>query len=156
MRRTASRIPSHSHRGADRPARRERLRIVGPPASVRPADAEIHRVQQRRLRRRIGEDGQRVARHSAVMASALHRVLDGAVAAQGEDRAEVAAEPVARVVDTTGAGDLFAAGFLAGQAEGRSLSDSLTMGAVCAAEVISHYGPRPEADLRALVAARLG
>jgi sugar/nucleoside kinase (ribokinase family) len=79
----------------------------------------------------------------------------GAVAMQGAERASVPAEPVAKVVDTTGAGDLFAAGFLAGQAEGRSLTDSLTMGAVCAAEVIAHFGPRPEADLRALVDARL-
>jgi sugar/nucleoside kinase (ribokinase family) len=80
----------------------------------------------------------------------------GAVAVQAGASAAVPAEPVAKVVDTTGAGDLFAAGFLAGQAEGRSLADSLTMGAVCAAEVISHYGPRPEGDLRALVDARLG
>lgn len=81
---------------------------------------------------------------------------DGAVAVQAGERVQVAAEPVSRVIDTTGAGDLFAAGFLAGQAEGRSLDQSLTMGAVCAAEVISHYGPRPEANLRALVDARLG
>ena len=80
---------------------------------------------------------------------------DGAEAHSGGEHARVAAEPVARVVDTTGAGDLFAAGFLAGQAEGRSLTDSLTMGAVCAAEVISHFGPRPESDLRKLVDARL-
>lgn len=80
----------------------------------------------------------------------------GAIAIQNGVRAEVAAEPVEKVIDTTGAGDLFAAGFLAGQSEGRSLADSLTMGSVCAAEVISHYGPRPEADLKALVAARLG
>lgn len=80
----------------------------------------------------------------------------GAIAIQKGVRAEVAAEPVDKVVDTTGAGDLFAAGFLAGQAEGRSLADSLIMGSVCAAEIISHYGPRPEADLKALVAARLG
>jgi sugar/nucleoside kinase (ribokinase family) len=81
---------------------------------------------------------------------------EGAVAIQNGERAKVAAEPVARVVDTTGAGDLFAAGFLAGQAEGRSLQDSLTMGAICAGEIISHYGPRAEADLAALVKARLG
>jgi sugar/nucleoside kinase (ribokinase family) len=81
---------------------------------------------------------------------------DGAVAIKDGVRSEVAAEPVDQVVDTTGAGDLFAAGFLAGQAQGRSVADSLTMGAVCAAEVISHVGPRPEADLKALVAARLG
>ncbi|MBA3896393.1 MAG: adenosine kinase [Sphingomonadaceae bacterium] len=81
---------------------------------------------------------------------------EGAEAHSGGEHARVAVEPVAAVVDTTGAGDLFAAGFLSGQAEGRSLSDSLTLGAVCAAEVISHYGPRPESDLKALVKARLG
>lgn len=80
---------------------------------------------------------------------------NGAEAHSNGNHARIAAEPVDRVVDTTGAGDLFAAGFLAGQAEGRSLADSLTMGAICAAEVISHYGPRPEADLKALVAKRL-
>jgi sugar/nucleoside kinase (ribokinase family) len=80
----------------------------------------------------------------------------GAVAIQHGDTARVTAEPVARLIDTTGAGDLFAAGFLAGQAEGRSLTDSLVMGSVCAAEVISHMGPRPEADLKLLVQARLG
>ena len=80
----------------------------------------------------------------------------GAEAYLGGEHARVAAEPVDRVVDTTGAGDLFAAGYLAGRSQGRSLEQSLTMGAVCAAEVISHFGPRPEADLKALVAKRLG
>ncbi|WP_414901351.1 adenosine kinase [Sphingomonas flavalba] len=80
----------------------------------------------------------------------------GAIAVAGGERVAVPAEPVAAVVDTTGAGDLFAAGFLAGQARGLSLADSLTMGAVAAAEIISHYGARPEADLKALTAARLG
>ena len=80
----------------------------------------------------------------------------GAVAVTGGERTEVAAEPVAKVVDTTGAGDLFAAGFLSGQAQGRSVADSLIMGSVCAAEVISHFGPRPEADLAMLVKTRLG
>ena len=80
----------------------------------------------------------------------------GALAVTSGVRTDVSAEPVEKVVDTTGAGDLFAAGFLAGQAAGRSVADSLTMGAICAAEVISHYGPRPEADLSALVSARLG
>jgi sugar/nucleoside kinase (ribokinase family) len=81
---------------------------------------------------------------------------EGAIAIQDGERFAVAAEPVAHVVDTTGAGDLFAAGFLSGQAAGRGVADRLIMGAVCAAEIISHYGPRPEADLQALVAARLG
>jgi len=81
---------------------------------------------------------------------------EGAVAIKDGVRSSVAAEPVARVVDTTGAGDLFAAGFLAGHSEGRSVQDSLRMGAIAAAEVISHYGARPEADLKVLVAAALG
>jgi sugar/nucleoside kinase (ribokinase family) len=77
----------------------------------------------------------------------------GAEAHAGGEHARVAAEPAARVVDTTGAGDLFAAGVFAGLADGRSLADCLTMGAVCAAEVISHYGARPEADIAAMVRA---
>lgn len=83
------------------------------------------------------------------------RGAKGALAVQGGVRAEVPAEPIERIVDTTGAGDTFTGGFLAGQLQGRSLAESLTMGAICAAECISHYGPRPEADLKALVAARL-
>ena len=74
----------------------------------------------------------------------------GALAARGTELAEVAAEPVREVVDTTGAGDLFASGFLFGYTHGRSLEQSLRLGAIAAAEVIQHYGARPEADLRAL------
>ena len=55
-----------------------------------------------------------------------------------------------QVVDTTGAGDLFAAGFLPATSAAEPLGDCLTLGAIAAAEVISHYGARPEADLRAL------
>jgi sugar/nucleoside kinase (ribokinase family) len=84
------------------------------------------------------------------------RSAEGAVAIQQGTRAAVPAEPVERIVDTTGAGDLFAAGFLAGQVQGRSLADSLRMGAIAAAEVISHYGARCEAKLDQLIAAKLG
>jgi len=74
----------------------------------------------------------------------------GAIARRGDERAQVGAEPIERLVDTTGAGDLFAAGFLAGQARGLGLEQSLRLGAIAAAEVIQHYGARPEADLKAL------
>ena len=78
---------------------------------------------------------------------------EGALAVEGGRRVSV---PIARigsgVVDTTGAGDLFAAGFLAGQAQGRDIEHSLRIGSIAAAEVISHFGARPEADLKALVA----
>lgn len=80
----------------------------------------------------------------------------GAVAVSGTERAEVAADPVADVVDTTGAGDLFAAGFLAGHVRGQSLQHCLAMGAVAAAEIISHYGARPEEDLKDLMKKRFG
>jgi sugar/nucleoside kinase (ribokinase family) len=75
----------------------------------------------------------------------------GAVATRrGGKRADVPAERIAELVDTTGAGDLFAAGFLAGEARGLGLERSLRLGAICAAEVIQHYGARPEANLKAL------
>ena len=74
----------------------------------------------------------------------------GALAVRGSERADVSAEPVREVVDTTGAGDLFAAGFLFGQATGKSLDQSLKLGAIAAAEIIQHYGARPEEDLKAL------
>ena len=78
---------------------------------------------------------------------------DGAMAISGSERTIVTAEPVAAVVDTTGAGDLFAAGFLHGQVRGRSLEESLRLGAICAAECIGHLGPRPVGDLRVLAGA---
>ncbi len=80
----------------------------------------------------------------------------GAIAVADGTRAEVAAEPIDAVVDTTGAGDLFAAGFLHGQAQGHDLETSLRLGAICAAEIISHYGARPQCDMKALVASELG
>jgi sugar/nucleoside kinase (ribokinase family) len=80
----------------------------------------------------------------------------GALALQGGERVEVAAEPIARLVDTTGAGDMFAAGFLHGQARGKGLEESLKLGAICAAEIIQHYGARAEVDLKKLAAEKLG
>jgi sugar/nucleoside kinase (ribokinase family) len=83
------------------------------------------------------------------------RSAKGAVAISHGERAEVAAEPIDKVVDTTGAGDQFAAGFLAGYVRGEALQRCLKRGAIAAAEVISHYGPRPEADMQALMAEKL-
>lgn len=76
------------------------------------------------------------------------RSEDGALATRNGERADIPAEPIGELVDTTGAGDLFAAGFLFGTARGKSLKVSLKLGAVCAAEVIQHYGARPEANLK--------
>jgi sugar/nucleoside kinase (ribokinase family) len=75
----------------------------------------------------------------------------GALAVDGGAMVEVPAAPVERIVDTTGAGDLFAAGFLSARCRGRDLRGCLEVGALCAAEVISHFGARPEADLKELV-----
>lgn len=80
----------------------------------------------------------------------------GAVVLNGAERHHVPVTTPAQVLDTTGAGDLFAAGFLTGFTQGRPLPDCAVMGTIAAAEVISHYGARPEADLQELVAARLG
>lgn len=75
----------------------------------------------------------------------------GALAIENGRRVQISAAPVERVVDTTGAGDLFAAGFLAARCRARPLERCLEAGALAAAEVISHFGARPEANLREIV-----
>jgi sugar/nucleoside kinase (ribokinase family) len=86
----------------------------------------------------------------------LTRSEKGSVVLSGVDMHVIDAEPVDSVLDTTGAGDLFAAGFLYGYTHGRSLAESARIGSVASAEVIGHYGARPETDLAALVKQRLG
>jgi sugar/nucleoside kinase (ribokinase family) len=81
----------------------------------------------------------------------ITRGAAGSLAVERGERAEVPAAPVDRVVDTTGAGDLFASGFLARRLRGHPLRACLEAGAIAAAEVISHFGARPEADLKALI-----
>jgi sugar/nucleoside kinase (ribokinase family) len=74
----------------------------------------------------------------------------GAIAIAAGERVHVPAAPVQRVVDTTGAGDLFAAGFLFAHARGRPLADCLRLGGRLAAQIIADYGARPRRDLSEL------
>ncbi len=83
----------------------------------------------------------------------LTRSEKGAVVVAGAASVAVPAAPVAKVVDTTGAGDLFASGFLHGLARGKDHGACARLGALCAAEIISHFGARPEVKLSELAAA---
>ena len=71
----------------------------------------------------------------------------GSVIVKGQQTWSVPAHPIAKLVDATGAGDLFAAGFLHGLTTGRTLEQCAKLGALAAAEVISHLGARPEVNL---------
>ena len=84
--------------------------------------------------------------------AAVTRSAQGCVVIKGPEVHAVPASSVAKVVDTTGAGDLFAAGFLHGLTQGKGLADCGRLGALAAAEIISHYGARPEASLKELAA----
>jgi fructokinase len=86
-----------------------------------------------------------------VAIAAVTRSEKGSVVLAGAETAEVAAVPT-KVVDTTGAGDAYAAGFLAAHAKGLGLAECGRWGSVAAAEAISHFGARPQTDLKALVA----
>lgn len=76
---------------------------------------------------------------------------DGCVIVSADGLQRVPAQPVERVLDTTGAGDMFAAGFLYGFTRRMAHTESARIAAIAAAEVISHVGPRPLLDLRALI-----
>lgn len=94
---------------------------------------------------------QQVRGHCKV--ACLTRSEKGAVIVSGDEVHVIDAAPVSKVLDTTGAGDQYAAGFLYGYTRGMDLQTSGKIGAITAAEVIQHYGARPEADLRGAVAA---
>jgi fructokinase len=91
-----------------------------------------------------------VAVRGDVALAAITRSADGSVILRGAERVDVAAEPTT-VVDTTGAGDAYAAGFLAAYTSGRDLALCGKLGSLAAAKVISHYGARPSGDIGALL-----
>jgi sugar/nucleoside kinase (ribokinase family) len=86
----------------------------------------------------------------SVEIAAVTRSEKGSVVRRGGERHEVAAFPIEALVDTTGAGDQYAAGFLYGWATGRPLDLCGRLGSLAAAEVIQHYGPRPQTPLETL------
>jgi fructokinase len=85
-----------------------------------------------------------------VALAALTRSEEGSLILHGNETIHIAAQPT-KVVDTTGAGDAYAAGFLVGLTSGKSLNLCGRMGSIAATEIISHYGARPETDLRKLM-----
>jgi sugar/nucleoside kinase (ribokinase family) len=83
--------------------------------------------------------------------AALTRSEKGSVVVRGSETHAVPAASVAKVIDTTGAGDLYASGFLFGYTHGKPLAECARLGAIAAAEIISHVGARPERPLRELI-----
>jgi sugar/nucleoside kinase (ribokinase family) len=100
------------------------------------------------------DDALQAVRSAGTMA-ALTRSEKGSLLMRGDEIHLIDAVPGVDIVDTTGAGDLYAAGVLAGLTQGRGLGEAGHMGAIAAAEVISHMGARPEADLKEMVAEAL-
>ena len=97
---------------------------------------------------------QQVRGHCEVVA--LTRSEKGSVVASGDQMHVIAAEEGVKVVDTTGAGDAYAAGFLYAYTQGHDLASCGRLGSLMAAEIISHYGARPEADVKTLAASVIG
>ena len=87
--------------------------------------------------------------------SALTRGEKGSVVINGDEVFYVDAEPVTQLIDTTGAGDAYAAGFLYGVSTGQNLDVSGRIGGICATEVISHMGARPKVSLKDLIVGQL-
>jgi adenosine kinase len=95
-------------------------------------------------------DGAVSALRNDVKLAAVTRSEKGCIVVSREENEVVAAAPIDRLVDATGAGDLFAAGFLVGLARDTDMRTAAQLGALAAAEVIQHLGARPETSLRSL------
>jgi len=88
--------------------------------------------------------------------AALTRSGDGSLVLSGDEAIAIPPYRLGELVDTTGAGDLYAAGFLHGYTQGRNLEQCGRLGSLCAGQVVTQLGPRPQASLKELVAAHLG
>jgi fructokinase len=88
--------------------------------------------------------------------AALTRSEQGSVLLRGEETLTIPPYRLGELVDTTGAGDLYAAGFLHGHTRGESLERCGRLGSLCAGQVVTQLGPRPHASLPELVAQHLG
>jgi sugar/nucleoside kinase (ribokinase family) len=109
-------------------------------------EAEIMSLYQTRT----FDDALQAVRGKCAIA-ALTRSEKGCVIVAGDEVHVIEAVKPAQLIDTTGAGDLFAAGFMFGLTHGRDLAVSARIGALAASEVIAHLGPRPQGDLKALL-----
>lgn len=109
-------------------------------------EAEITALYQTDLEQAIS------AIRGEVELAAITRGALGSMAIKGDQLVIIDAEPLQRLIDTTGAGDLYAAGFLHGLSGQRDLAECARLGGLCAAEVISHMGPRPATNLARYIA----
>ena len=107
--------------------------------------ANVHELKALYQTDNLGEAVRQVAKDTEL--AAITMGADGAMAIHNGEIVSVPAFPVDKVVDATGAGDLFAAGFLLGMARGQTLESALKTGGLAASEVISHVGARPQQDL---------
>ncbi|WEK04165.1 MAG: adenosine kinase [Candidatus Devosia phytovorans] len=110
--------------------------------------ANVHELKSLYETEDLGEAVRQVAKDTEL--AAITMGADGAMVIYNGEVTSVPAFPIDKVVDATGAGDLFAAGFLLGMARGQTLEASLKTGCLAASEVISHIGARPQLDLQDL------
>ena len=110
-------------------------------------ESELHSLYQT-----SDTEGALDALQADVASAVVTRSEKGAMVLSGGARVSVPAKPIDRIADLTGAGDLFAAGFLYGLSRGAEPETCARLGAMAAAEVISHFGARPEVRLKDLAA----